>query len=92
MYMHTYNNIICILCISNNHCMCTLSGSATIIGHMATVTFMNLQCQQTYTITAGGILRNGMLIGPQFRRETITVGSCSTATQTSPPVSELMHM
>ena len=62
-----------------------LSGSATITSNMATVTVRNLQCQQTYTITAGGIL-NGMLVGPQFRQETVTAGSCSTTpTPTSSP-------
>ena len=77
-----------------NHCMCTLSDSARIIDNMATVTVMNLQCQQTYNITAGGILSNGMLVGPQFRRETITAGSCSTTpTPTSfPSVSKSMHV
>ena len=60
---------------------------------MATVTVRNLQCQQTYTITAGGILSNGMLVGPQFRRETITAGSCSTTpTPASSSVSKSMHV
>ena len=45
---------------------------------MARVTVMNLQCQQTYTITAGGILSNGMLVEPQFSAGVITAGSCST--------------
>ena len=74
--------------------MCTLSGSTTITSNMATVTVSNLQCQQTYTITAGGILSNNMLVGPQFRRETITAGSCSTTpTPTSfPSVSKSMHV
>ena len=66
--------------------VCTLSGSAAITSNMATVTVRNLQCQQTYTITAGGILSNNMLVGPQFRGGIITAGSCSTTpTPTSSP-------
>ena len=74
--------------------MCTLSGSATIINNMATVTVMNLQCQQTYTITAGGILSNGMLVGPQFSGGVITAGSCSTTPTptSSPSVGKSVHV
>ena len=45
---------------------------------MATVTISQLVCEQMYTITAGGIIMDPdyELIGPQFRRETISAPAC----------------
>ena len=55
---------------------------------MATVTINQLMCEQMYTITAGGIIINPEyeLIGPRFRRETVSAPACPvfpTSTSTS---------
>ena len=42
---------------------------------MATVTIDGLQCEVTYTITAGGTL-NGALVGPRSSHGAITSGPC----------------
>ena len=42
---------------------------------MATVTISSLQCEGTYSITAGGIV-DQTLDGPRFHIETITAAEC----------------
>ena len=78
------------ICIHNKlPFVCTFIGSATIEDdNMATVTVSNLACEQTYTVTAGGIVIGGMdereLIGPQFRQPAIvTAGPCPTTIMTT---------
>ena len=48
---------------------------AAITNGMATVTIDGLECEVTYTITAGGTL-NGALVGPRSSHGNITSGSC----------------
>ena len=50
-------------------------GMAAITNGMATVTIDGLECEVTYTITAGGTL-NGILVGPRSSHGNITSGSC----------------
>ena len=42
----------------------------------ATVTVSGLECGITYTITAGGVLNNGSLVGPTSPYGTVTTGPC----------------
>ena len=61
-------------------------GIATIENERATVA-INLMCEQMYTITAGGIamMNSGNdLIGPRFRRETVSAPACSVSPSPSP--------
>ena len=48
---------------------------AAITNGMATVTIDGLECEVTYTITAGGAL-NGTLVGPRSSHGNITSGPC----------------
>ena len=57
--------------------------SPAIMNGMATVTISQLICEQMYTITAGGITNDGQLVGPRFRRETISASSCPPMPTTS---------
>ena len=57
-------------------------GSATIIDDVATVTVSSLQCEGTYSITAGGIL-NQTLDGPRLHTETIIAGACPVMPSTT---------
>ena len=43
---------------------------------MAAVTLSSLECEQTYTITAGGVDSATELVGPQIVWETITASAC----------------
>ena len=56
---------------------------------MATVT-INLECEEMYTITAGGrvMMESGSeLVGPRFRRETVSAPACPIPpTPTSTPI------
>ena len=49
---------------------------------MASFTIGSLMCQQTFNITAGGIL-NGALIGPRLSLGSITTGACSVMSTTT---------
>ena len=51
------------------------TGMAVITNGMATVTIDGLECEVTYTLTAGGTL-SGTLVGPRSSHGTITSGSC----------------
>ncbi|XP_065912117.1 uncharacterized protein [Dysidea avara] len=53
----------------------SITASATIVDDMATVTISSLQCEGTYSITAGGIV-DQTLDGPRFHIETITAAEC----------------
>ena len=55
---------------------------------MATVTIDGLQCEVTYTITAGGTL-NGVLVGPRSSYGAITAGPCpdTPSSTVSPTIS-----
>jgi len=56
-------------------------GTGEISNDMATVRLINLQCEITYTIIAGGRDGNtGELIGPISFHGTITAGPCSVVT------------
>ena len=59
-----------------------ISGSATIIDDVATVTVSSLQCEGTYSITAGGII-DQTLDGPRFHTETIIAGACPVILSTT---------
>ena len=48
---------------------------AAVTSGMATVTIDGLECEVTYTITAGGTL-NGALVGPRSSHGIITSGPC----------------
>ncbi|XP_065892637.1 uncharacterized protein [Dysidea avara] len=66
----------------------TLSASATIMGDMATVTVNGLVCEQTYSIVAGGIVTNDVLMvrtldGPRFHMETIVALACPVIISTT---------
>ena len=68
---------------NSSACVClkltiVFSGFATIENEMATVTISQLMYEQMYTITAGGIIMDPHyeLIGPRFRRETISAPAC----------------
>ena len=61
----------------------TSSASATINDdNMATVTISSLQCEETYSITAGGIITTGGMMGqtldgPRFHTEIVPTASCT---------------
>ena len=64
------------------------SASATIMGDMATVTVNGLVCEQTYSIVAGGIVTNDVLMvrtldGPRFHMETIVALACPVIISTT---------
>ncbi|XP_065894750.1 mucin-22-like isoform X2 [Dysidea avara] len=66
----------------------TLSASATIMDGMATVTVTGLVCEETYSIVAGGIITNDVMMvrtldGPRFHMETITVAACPVVISTT---------
>ena len=57
------------------------SASAIITDDMATVTVTGLVCEKTYSIVAGGIITNDvmmdqMLDGPRFHTEIILASAC----------------
>ena len=52
-----------------------VSGTAPITNGTATVAVNGLQCEVTYTITAGGTL-NGDLVGPRSSHGTVTADPC----------------
>ncbi|XP_065897957.1 uncharacterized protein [Dysidea avara] len=72
----------------------TVSASAIIMNHMATVTVTGLVCEETYSIIAGGIITNDVMIdrtldGPRFHTETILASACPvviTTTTAAPTV------
>ena len=45
------------------------------IGRNATIVIQGLDCRESYTVVAGGLL-DGMLVGPQSSHGTITTGIC----------------
>ena len=49
--------------------------SSSVINGSATIIISGLNCQQTYTVTAGGTV-NGTLLGPRSSHGTITTGDC----------------
>ena len=53
--------------------------TAAVNNRTARMTVDGLQCEVTYTITAGGIL-NGALIGPRSSYGSIIAGPCPTVT------------
>jgi len=59
-----------------------LSGAAPISNGVAAVTVNGLECEVTYTITAGGTL-NGRSVGPRSSYGTVTAGSCPAMSSTS---------
>ncbi|XP_065889741.1 uncharacterized protein [Dysidea avara] len=69
----------------------SVTGSATIMDDMATVTISSLKCEGTYSITAGGTFDH-TLEGSRFHRETVTTGECpemSSTMKRSKPTSTL---
>ena len=58
-----------------------ISGSAPITNGMATVTISGLECGVLYSITAGGMLNNGTLVGSRSSTG-ITIQSNSNNTRT----------
>ena len=81
---------------TSSACVClkltiVFSGFATIENEMAAVIISQIACEQMYTIIAGGIIIDPdyELIGPQFRRETISAPACpSPPTPSSTPTSK----
>ncbi|XP_065912197.1 uncharacterized protein [Dysidea avara] len=66
----------------------TVSASATIMNDMATVTVSGLVCKETYSIIAGGIITNGVMMdrtldGPRFQTETILAPACPVVITTT---------
>ena len=57
-------------------------GAAPITNGMATVIVDGLECEVTYTITAGGTL-DGDLVGPRSSHGNITTGPCPVITTTT---------
>ena len=53
-------------------------GNATITKGRATVTFINLQCEVTYNITAEGML-NETLVGSRSSHDSVNPGPCPMA-------------
>ena len=62
--------------------ICWILGTAPITNGVAIVTVNGLQCEVTYTVTAGGTL-NGDLVGLRSSYGTITAGPCPTCPVTS---------
>ena len=58
---------------------------------MATVTVSSLQCEGTYSITAGGIM-DRTLVGPRFHTETVTAGACPVIPTTTSTGKEVMNL
>jgi len=58
------------------------SASASIIDDVAIVTVGSLQCEGTYSITAGGII-DSTLDGPRFHTETVIAGACPVIPSTT---------
>ena len=55
---------------------------------MATVTVSGLVCKETYSIIAGGIITNGVMMdrtldGPRFQTETILAPACPVVITTT---------
>ena len=70
--MHRYCTYIC----TYIHILFTHTGMAEINNNgIATVTIDGLECEVTYTITAGGTL-NEALVGPRSSHGTVTSGPC----------------
>ena len=66
----------------------TSSASAAIMNDMATVTVSGLGCGQTYSIVAGGIITNDVMMdrtldGPRFHMETILASACPVVVTTT---------
>ena len=66
----------------------TSSDSAAIMDNMATVTVNGLVCEQIYSIVAGGIITNDVMMdrtldGPRFHTETITASACPVVITTT---------
>ena len=66
----------------------TSSASAAIMNDMATVTVTGLVCEETYSIVAGGIITNGVMVdqtldGPRFHMETILASACPVVITTT---------
>ena len=58
------------------------------MNHMATVTVTGLVCEETYSIIAGGIITNDVMIdrtldGPRFHTETILASACPVVITTT---------
>ena len=53
-----------------------------IMDDVATVTVSSLQCEGTYSITAGGII-DSTLDGPRFHTETVIAGACPVIPSTT---------
>jgi len=59
------------------------SASAIIVDDMATVTVNSLLCEQTYSIVAGGVITDNVMMdqildGPKFQTEIFNASSCPT--------------
>ena len=64
------------------------SASAIIVDDMARVTVTGLVCEETYSIVAGGIITNGVMMdqtldGPRFHTEIILASACPVVITTT---------
>ena len=82
IYKQVYFYVYVQVCTVCTHCMFVyhLSGSAPITNGKARVTVNKLDCNTTYTIIAGGILKGRLLgprsLGPRLSHETINTSLC----------------